>query len=1133
MSACGAAESRFAPTSYWPRDLDCESSAAMFVRFPDWRALELALTLGAIPAEESNRPVRAFVRPDHNDGIVIELTAASPELLRGLTLCGAALLADEARSPAEVREQASIDAPNWYALLPLQTIHHSPIAPQNKASEAHAASPVGWLLVIETRELFLDVVSELLRLGADEPAYAIVPASDSGDAQYWIRVRELPAYTRLRVELADEPKSLIRAYTQRRPGLWVECEFTHPLERGLVPPRDRWWLLASPRRWTEWGAPEFEPISTALEIAPLTAAPLLKPRVRTRLPVTLRLVPTPMLATPSLWVLDQSAIANWEEWLRSVGEADLNCFRFAVATSQFEQRLVLWWSEAKRSPKLTTLPSGAAGYAALPAVSDIYVPVGWRLDPPLAPSRWSQLLRRRAQTVVWLEPYEGDRFRPFELETSAFHPLTEWVEYVLDQAGEVLDGWVRSTRFEFGPQTGWSPWAISPGETSIAQVPASSGAWQNTNRESLPDRSPVAPRGVTSSKSIVEPAGPDEQTLTSIEILEDSLRDAPDSAVSIWRKLAAEYESAGRWVDAAEAWSRVVFERVDVSAADFAAWDRVVDRQLFVEDLTLASMDGPAMSEIPLARWVPRVVRWGLFAGAGAADTDRPTFETLAALRQESAQRMTELSPRVVWLLALSFGRLSGGDSLLLAEVREHLIDRTVREAVPSPAGSRSIPSGLCARDPLSPEQLAEGRERGQQVQQLLAEMNAQCGSGSVGGGTRAYVALTAAFVCARWGQTEQCDELRAQARRHLAQTPAGVSSWLLAAYEERIVAAQSPSGIGRPWPAERLAELAALTPVERFAVDEWRGESRLLEPVQRITAARRWLSAVESRSADVTRAVSRRNSVTAIEQAPSLDGVSAHEVLARWLRESGGPSGQVEGTLSEWSSLLRVAMHFHIADVVTVGTRLLTDWLQRGDDVMSDAGHRLLEWSELFELWPELARFGVEPDWSIWEHRFDRELALIQSIWAQSTGMELLSTLHCAWFRVATGDREGAVELFAKAQEQLGPTLASVGAITVNPAQRRELVRQYVRVSALLDSDAHFSRLLGLVPIVATFTETYVIDRFFSLNVLAGWEAMLLSLLPADHLPRPAGSSWAQADREQFLNRLHRDLQQEEDLLN
>ena len=50
--------------------------------------------------------------------------------------------------------------------------------------------------------------------------------------------------------------------------------------------------------------------------------------------------------------------------------------------------------------------------------------------------------------VTWLYPDDGG-FTPESLPETAFRPLRDWIDYVLEHDHEALQAWVESARFEF------------------------------------------------------------------------------------------------------------------------------------------------------------------------------------------------------------------------------------------------------------------------------------------------------------------------------------------------------------------------------------------------------------------------------------------------------------------------------------------------------------------------------------------------------------------------------------------------------------------------------------------------------------------------------------------------------------
>src|SRR5262249_22195269 len=82
---------------------------------------------------------------------------------------------------------------------------------------------------------------------------------------------------------------------------------------------------------------------------------------------------------------------------------------------------------------------------------NLFLPCGMRLHPPLRRDAVRKQLADDPAIVTWLQPDGASGFTPESLPDTAFRPLSEWVEYVLERERQPLEQWVQSTIFDCEP----------------------------------------------------------------------------------------------------------------------------------------------------------------------------------------------------------------------------------------------------------------------------------------------------------------------------------------------------------------------------------------------------------------------------------------------------------------------------------------------------------------------------------------------------------------------------------------------------------------------------------------------------------------------------------------------------------
>ena len=396
----------------------------MILTFPSFDVLRLALTCGAIPARVSLAPARAT-----GDGLIVEPS---------LPLDDAAL--------AELRRLDVTMANSTAARLDLTVVCWPQLLPlERDARQSGTLDNTPILFDIADERKLPVLVSEILRLGNDRQSFRWFDSD--GVKRALVRVIGPPYYSLLRA--LDDPDSVDTvAYRECAPRVWVQLDWTHPLSQQVQAPAGQMLLMRRARSWTFVDEGPFRDIYEILDFT-LTAEPTAWREVEeaARIQVPVRLAQSSSSGTPNLWVLRQDALAQMDSLVQNSDDQLISRLTFAVAEREGNTLVVLRIRPSKEPPPVLVLKAiGFQPYLRLP---NLFVPHGQRLHPPLRRDAVVKLLVGDTRQVTWLFPGEDSSFTPESLPETAFRPLSQWVDYVLDREHVALTAWMNGHRFEF------------------------------------------------------------------------------------------------------------------------------------------------------------------------------------------------------------------------------------------------------------------------------------------------------------------------------------------------------------------------------------------------------------------------------------------------------------------------------------------------------------------------------------------------------------------------------------------------------------------------------------------------------------------------------------------------------------
>jgi FtsH ternary system domain X7 len=1163
----------------------------MFLEFPKLDALQLALTSGAVPSEVAGAAAQVGVA---DDGRVFVSTAAKfrREEAARLKQLG---VAGRKKSPVEMQRAVAC----WPEILPLRR--------DQAAFVTTEKTPV--LFDLPDDGTLAEVVNEMLRLGNDRQSFrrfvadAASVGADAGSVRHGAESRVLlrvvgpPYYSLLRALDRETGDGEPRAFVERHPGVWVEAGYSHPLEDHLQPAPGKLLLLRPPHDWLQLDEAPFRDVYEVLEFdVPDSATRTPAASGSLRLKVPLRLVRGGTADVPELWVLRENAVERLESFVQSAADQLVARLSFAVGhvaeAASFhaeagsighgsvghgaETTVVLRLRPGRQPAPVLVLD--AAAYCSYLKIPNLFVPAGRRLHPPLRRDVVKSLLADDAGQITWLAEDDG-RFQPCSLPDSAFRPLDDWVEYVLDRHHAALDAWVQSTRFDFEPFicADDKPDKPKPKKESAKSAADPRRPKEPTDSATSPKKQGVIERMARrfQNRKPKQSAAKPQAAARKPSELERRLRELEESFLKLesplddparrdlWREMARTNAELRHAADAGLCWTHVVWEvesEIDPDAAsvrvapldDLDEWletavrhipgisenprdvvaDPAIAEQYVVNALTDPSPSQAAVNAV--AAWLVR------------CDATSPGANPFAAHMLELRQYLERHEPflpiRTAWLAWLAFSRLSGGDELALARARDRLLERLFQHGL---IPEHDLPGFLRAAGLRSGDRFRGVRRQVVELRELVQEWGDRFrGSMSAGTPTPAYIDLIFAFGFARLGEPGRCKELLKSAGETLRKD--FIHHWLFAAFEHRLGEALK----GRPpvdsLPRDLLEEAELMDRMDRYKIDRLREHSQLLEPHERIEPYRRWhgchadelsrmldgLSDVLDR-ADLAKrlgtllaeqrpdAQRTRIVATSLELAPRLGEAVAEGILKYVPPLLDRLNDPLEQALLLEKALLLAANYDRKSDVLNFVERMHQLLLAQ-----KDAGTAVIQPFEslLAESMRGMRKLGMR------EH-MSRLLATMDGI---------VESLRQRQPKRPANDKTPDELLKLRLQIAAGwfyfghdasawPILDAVRDILLRndliPNHQTKLACAYIAALGQAPVEQALERYRELFSGLRGVTDSFTTNSHYSLSQLDVVEALVLAIASDDFTPDKAGRRWMDDDEFLIRRRIHRDV--------
>ncbi len=974
--------------------------------------------------------------------------------------------------------------------------------PTERAEEPRA--PVGEVL-FTTNGSYASLAGELLRLGCDAQQLALL---SGGGVSAMIITADPPYYSLLR---SLERDGTTRAYLPTAPGsrVYVEASNTHPLSAMVGAAEGELVLIpAGGERWLRLPNGPYTDLYDVVDVALLGADKLEASPATDRVPVTLRFVRAEP-RRPSLFILPKGMRAL-EELLVSLPEVLVRRFSFARFEHEGRELVALLANEHPDGPPSIEIAGEA--YARHRDVRQLYLPVGRAIDPPLRPARLTSRLARDPDELVWLT--EGDeKLTQIRVAANAFFPLSDVVEYIIDDASDRISHWVKGASFAFDKFSSsgreWADLATEKDPVKKRRRP------REAPREEEPDElDPLllsADEEETATHVRVElpRAAPLKvsEAAAAVAALQEAVRadtrplDHPDRLLS-WVDLGEHQRAAGMNAEFLLSFSRALF-----SSADPATYGKIRDRlvELICEDQECDAgslyvrhrdaSDVDAVRAAAVACLLPKL------------PADVPDL-VIWLSEHENA-----LDVRLVWLIR---ARLHEGDRLGMVRARD--------------AALASIASGLSlARDVPAFVRRVDGSEAshlGETLTGLFSRFSSTKRKPSSNEAppelTRAYVSLLFAWGFARLG----LDDL---VRDQLALTEATIDlvepspgddydarmdqwtphRWLHDAFHARIAQARAGFVVGAPLPASLMDWRERMKRFSAYKVDRLRQASRILEPAQvdpfgsfyrgteRDDGA--LVGLVKLPPLELVEALDS-SGTESVRDLLTLIGLLPPSLALPRLRDAIGRAASLSDEKREACALLAITLAGHLEnpELVKLALELTPPTTESVSTVLAETATLVRR--------AGLAQFGLD---------------LTEQVIPSGTSFEdVRSALKLATVATALGgggSEERLEQALVAAHEAL-PGLRM--------PQRLDLTREIALAIGRTTPARAVAGVDQLMNALPEITDTFNTNSHFCLSVLNFMESMVLALVSDDLTLGDWGRSFVEEDEQIVRRRVHHDVQ-------
>ncbi len=817
----------------------------MILKFPKLDVLSLCLSSGTVSPEISAQTSIVGVQPDGVVWLTFEhsVTQLVLKQLRQFGVSTARTFPD--------RDVTARMISHWWEAIPVQKFANIAV---NERSQV--------IFDIADPAQLSELVNEMLRQGNDRQSVLCVSGAET---RTLLKVVGPPYFTLLKALHENPNDSSIKAFVESPSRVWTELGYKHPFAEKLLPADNQHLFIHADSTWHYLGEEPFQDLYALLEYQlPGGSVTATATNIETRFSVPIKLQRcTSADELPELWVLDHSGPKALEAFVGNSSDSLLQRLSFAVADLDHEQYVLVRIRPSRMSSPVLPFDGIGTPYRTILKIQNLFVPMGRKLHPPLRRDVIRKALAPDDASFVWLQPAGVDGFLPRMISERAFQPLSDWVDYVLDQHQTQLSAWVKSSQFDF------ESYVCSDGnpEKSKPDKGKDQGQLSNTPKrmqQEAPIKTDVDLTRQTASdmlKSLKKPTGkptgttdqPDanrEQLAAELKTTENVFLElqAPldaEARYKIWEKLTSLNESLKHYQEAAVCQAHLLWQQAEPSTSDLRLWlqthirmggkqHSITNTEHKITDQEVAKLlNKPSPLPIEIAQ-LAAYVTW-------QAATDHASeylLKHLGELQRYFEKNELYISVRMVWMTWLALSKLAGGDTLILARSRDRILERLFQHGL---AVDLELPAFLRTAGSPRAERFREVKDRFVALREIV-QVWSRANLGLSSTTTFAYVDLIFAYGLARFGEKTAALGLLDSASQQLSTyRNDDVHHWLRQAYKHRIREALEGNPNTNPLPADLLEFLESMSKLDRYKVDRLRQHSSIIEPHEKMDPYHSW----------------------------------------------------------------------------------------------------------------------------------------------------------------------------------------------------------------------------------------------------------------------------------------------------
>ena len=825
----------------------------MILQFPNLDTFALCLSSDVLPSEIVRQESHAAL--DSTGRLWLEFENPVPRSpLKEIKQLGVKAMRSLKGCDAEKRK-----IHHWWEALPVQKLPSVAVTERGQV-----------IFDIRDQQQLPELVNEMMRQGNDRQSLRVL---NNGEQRTLLRVTGPPYFTLLRA--LDENQSHnrdLRAYVEGPTRIWTEVGYQHPFANQLTPAAGQHLFIDRTSNWNYLKEEPFRDLYSLTEFE-LPAGPQVaqESKLSDKLTIPLKLIRgSSPNEVPQLWVLRGDAIASLENFVKHSSDQVLQRLAFAVVETDAEQAVLVRIRPSRLAPPVLPFDGVGTPFRNVLKINNLFVPMGSKVHPPLRRDALRNTLAPDDTQLVWLEPLDEEGFQPRSISERSFQPLTDWVDYILDQHRQELTAWISSHQFQFESYVcpDGKPQKQKPDKKKGTKKDREDSKRLKQEKSAQDDVDQLSLEAVekiqaarkkgrkpAKKKNTTEPDLDRAQLEAQLKTAEKAFLDleAPldaEERFESWEDLATLNDSLKRYGEAAICRLHRLWEDHQAETDDYRTWLQTVirsagrkhaitDEQNKITDDSIARLlnkKAPMPVEVAqLAAWI----NW-------QARVEKPakTLLTLLSPIQQFIEKHEQyLSVRSCWLTWSSLSQLAGGDSLLLARSRDRILERLFQHGL---APDVELPSFLRTAGSPGADRFRQVKDRFLKLRETVQKWSKE-NLGLASTTTYAYLDLIYAYGLARLGEATKAQELLDSASKALSgKNKDDIHHWLKEAYKHRIRQALEGASNANPLPDQLLDYLEQMSKLDRYKVDRLRQHSHILEPHEQMDPYHSWRRAAE-----------------------------------------------------------------------------------------------------------------------------------------------------------------------------------------------------------------------------------------------------------------------------------------------